>query len=75
MGDLIALGGLFLAAFLAATILPAQSEAALVGLILAGGQPVWLLVLVASVGNVAGSVLNWWIGRGRTRLPGGRGRL
>lgn len=72
MGDLIALGGLFLAAFLAATILPAQSEAALVGLILAGGQPVWLLVLVASIGNVAGSVLNWWIGRGAHALAGRR---
>ena len=39
-------GGLFLAAFLAATLLPLQSEAALVALLLAGYPP-WLLVLVA----------------------------
>lgn len=54
---------LFLAAFLAATIVPAQSEAVLVGLILADDQPVLLLLLVATVGNVLGSVVNWLLGR------------
>lgn len=55
--------GLFLAAFLAATILPAQSEALLVGLLLSGHSPV-SLVAVASAGNILGSVLNWLLGRG-----------
>lgn len=55
--------GLFLAAFLAATIVPAQSEAVLVGLILAGDQPVLPLLLVATSGNVLGSVVNWLLGR------------
>lgn len=55
--------GLFLAAFLAATIVPAQSEAVLVGLILAGDQPVLPLLLVATAGNVLGSVVNWLLGR------------
>lgn len=59
----MALLGLFLAALLAATLVPAQSEAVLAGLILAGGHPVWLLVLVASLGNVLGSVVNWGLGR------------
>lgn len=54
---------LFLAAFLAATIVPAQSEAVLVGLILAQDQPVMLLLLVATAGNVLGSVVNWLLGR------------
>lgn len=54
---------LFLAAFLAATIVPAQSEAVLVGLILAEDQPVLLLLFVATAGNVAGSLVNWFIGR------------
>jgi membrane protein YqaA with SNARE-associated domain len=54
--------GLFAAAFIAATLLPAQSEGVMVGLQLAGYVP-WLLVLVASVGNVAGSTVNWWLGR------------
>ncbi|RAG12504.1 YqaA family protein, partial [Burkholderia multivorans] len=30
--------------------------------------PVWALVLVASVGNVAGSTLNWALGRGIERF-------
>lgn len=54
---------LFLAAFLAATIVPAQSEAVLVGLILAGDQPLGTLLLVATLGNVLGSVVNWLLGR------------
>ena len=60
-------GGLFLAAFLAATLLPLQSEAALLALLLAGYPP-WLLVLVASLGNVLGSTVNWWLGRGLLRF-------
>lgn len=63
-----ALSGLFLAALLAATLVPAQSEAVLVGLILAGGQPIWLLLAVATAGNVLGSVVNWGLGRGLDRL-------
>jgi membrane protein YqaA with SNARE-associated domain len=68
MGDLAALTGLFLAAFVAATILPAQSEAVLVGLIYTGHYAVWILVAVASVGNVLGSVVNWLLGRGIERF-------
>lgn len=63
MADLAVYAGLFLTAFVAATILPMQSEAALVGLLLLDAQPVWLLVTVASVGNVLGSVVNWLLGR------------
>lgn len=54
---------LFLAAFLAATIVPAQSEAVLVGLILAQDEPLIPLLLVATLGNVLGSVVNWLLGR------------
>lgn len=60
---MIELGGLFLAALAAATLIPAQSEAVLVALILSGNQPVWLLLTVATVGNVLGSVVNWTMGR------------
>lgn len=55
--------GLFLAAFLAATILPAQSEALLISLILSENYATYLLVLVATCGNCLGSVVNWWLGR------------
>lgn len=54
---------LFLAAFIAATIVPAQSEAVLVGLIVAGDRSLVLLLLVATTGNVLGSVVNWLLGR------------
>ena len=68
MTDPTALSLLFLSALVAATVLPMQSEAVLVGLLLAGQQPAWLLVLVATTGNVLGSVLNWWLGRGIERF-------
>lgn len=63
MEDLLSLAGLFTVAFVAATILPAQSEAALVGLLVVGKQSPLLLVLVATAGNVLGSVTNWLLGR------------
>lgn len=56
------LSALFLAAFAAATLIPAQSEAVLVGMLLAETNPVWLLLLVATTGNVLGSLVNWAIG-------------
>ena len=55
--------GLFVAAFGAATLLPLQSEAVLVGLLLNGQHGLWLLLAVATAGNVLGSLVNWWLGR------------
>ena len=52
-----------MAALVAATLVPAQSEAVLVALLLDGSRPAWLLVAVATVGNVLGSVVNWVLGR------------
>ena len=63
MDDLAILGGLFAVAFVAATILPAQSEAALVGLLIAGTHSPAMLVAVASLGNVLRAVVNWVFGR------------
>lgn len=54
---------LFLAAFGAATLLPLQSEAVLVGLLTLADHPAWVLVAVASAGNVLGSWVNWLLGR------------
>jgi len=62
MTDLAVYAGLFVAAFVSATLFPGQSEAALAGLVLAGYPPALLLV-VASAGNVLGSVVNWVLGR------------
>ena len=67
LAHLGAYSGLFIAAFLAATILPAQSEAGLAALILASPASVILLVVTARLGNVLGSALNWYVGRGINR--------
>lgn len=55
--------GLFASSFLSATLLPGSSEAALVALLAMGGSSPAVLVLVATVGNVLGSVVNWVMGR------------
>ncbi|MER9120550.1 YqaA family protein [Mesorhizobium sp. M0520] len=67
-GELAIYGGLFLTAFAAATILPMQSEAALVGLLLTGSHAPALLIAFAGAGNVLGSIVNWWLGRGIDRF-------
>ncbi len=54
--------GLFVSALIAATVLPMQSEAVLAGLLLSGDRSVTVLLLVATVGNVLGSVINWILG-------------
>ena len=61
--EVTALSGMFLAAFLAATPIPMQSELAFIALA-AGGWSLWALVAVASLGNVLGSCLTYAAGRG-----------
>jgi len=58
---MIAYLGLFASAFLAATILPFYSEVVLFALLREGGDPV-LLVVIATVGNTLGAVVNWVLG-------------
>ena len=60
--------GLFVAAFGAATLLPLQSEAVLVGLLLSGHYNLWLLLGIATLGNVLGSLVNWLLGRSVERF-------
>ncbi len=55
--------GLFLTAFLAATIVPFSSEALLVAMQVSGGFPVAGLLAAASLGNTLGAVANWCLGR------------
>ena len=62
MDGLPALSGLFLTALLAATVLPAQSEFVLAGLHLAGTHDRFVLIAVATAGNVLGSTINWLLG-------------
>lgn len=53
--------GMTIAAFLAGSVFPFSSEAVMISLQLAGLEP-WPLFLCATVGNVAGSMFNYWIG-------------
>lgn len=54
--------GLFLGAFLAATILPMSSDVLLVGLLAVGGDPV-RAVVVATAGNWLGGLTSYALGR------------
>jgi membrane protein YqaA with SNARE-associated domain len=63
-----ALLGLFGSAFLAATLLPAQSEAVLVGLLLAQPETAVVLIATASLGNTLGAMVNWLLGLGIQRF-------
>ncbi len=72
MGDLAALTGLFAAAFGAATILPFQSEIVFAAMQIDGRVALWLILLVASVGNILGSVVNYVMGAGIERFRGSR---
>jgi len=56
-------GVLFATAFLAATILPGSSEVLLIALALERPQDITTLFLAATVGNTAGSGVNWLLGR------------
>lgn len=53
--------GLFISAFLAATILPLSSEVVLSALLVGGLAPI-NLVLIATAGNVLGSITNYALG-------------
>ena len=57
------LAALALAAFLAATVLPLASEAALFAWISFAPEQVWLGVAVASVANTAGGMTTFWLGQ------------
>jgi membrane protein YqaA with SNARE-associated domain len=53
---------LFAVSFLAATILPFSSELTLAGLIATSDYDNLVLLILASFGNVLGSVVNWALG-------------
>ena len=61
--EISALLGMFLAAFLAATPIPMQSELAFIALA-ASGWSIPALVIVASLGNILGSCVTYAAGRG-----------
>ena len=53
---------LFIISFLAATILPFSSELTLASLMATSSYDNLLLLIIASLGNILGSVINWILG-------------
>lgn len=53
---------LFISAFGAATLLPLQSEVVLLGVLNTTEYAAWLVIIVASVANILGSCVNWYLG-------------
>ncbi len=58
------LATLFLVAFVSATLLPMGSEPALLGLVKLNPELLWPGILVATLGNTLGGMLDWWLGYG-----------
>ena len=54
---------LFIISFLAATILPLSSELVLSTMLLTDSFDKYLLLVVASYGNILGSSVNWYLGK------------
>ena len=54
---------LFLSSFFAATLLPAQSEAFLAFQLVSNRNNLIYLIFLATLGNVLGSLVNWYLGR------------
>lgn len=53
--------GLFIGAFLAATVIPFSSDVMLVALLAAGGDPI-ISTLTATAGNWLGGLSSYWLG-------------
>jgi len=63
MENLIEYGyiGLFLACFLAATVIPLSSEVVFIGLLIAGANPIYATI-VATIGNTLGGMTGYLLG-------------
>ena len=61
--ETLSLGGLFLSAFLASTLLPGGSEAVLLGLAAAKAASPAALWAAATAGNTLGGLSSWLLGR------------
>jgi membrane protein YqaA with SNARE-associated domain len=56
------LGGLFISAFVSATIAPGGSEAVLAYMVATGHYQTELIVIVATIGNTLGAITTWYLG-------------
>ena len=61
---------LFISGFLSATLLPGSSEVVLITMLNQGIGNISMLVVAATVGNVLGSLFNWFCGKYLLRFMG-----
>jgi membrane protein YqaA with SNARE-associated domain len=54
---------LFVASFIAATVLPGGSEFVLIAVIHKHPEAIWQAVAIATVGNTLGGLTSYWVGR------------
>lgn len=54
--------GMFIGAFLAATVIPMSSDILMIGLMAAGGK-IPILIMTAALGNWLGGLTSYWLGR------------
>ena len=59
---------LFIVSFVSATLLPLGSEPALFGLLKLNPELFWPALLVATLGNTLGGMVDWWMGYGAHRV-------
>lgn len=55
--------GMAMASFLAGTFVPFSSEAVMGALLVTTGMDPWLTIISGTIGNVCGSMFNYYIGR------------
>lgn len=59
----VGLPAIFLISFISATLLPLGSEPAVFGYLKLNPDMFWLAIVVATVGNTLGGVVDWWMGK------------
>ena len=62
------LATVFLVSLISATLLPLGSEPAVFAYVSMRPDLFWLAILVATVGNTLGGVVNYWLGRGAKQV-------
>ncbi len=63
IGAEASLASLLAASFLASTLIPVSSEAALFAVLKLHGELIWPAIGVATLGNTLGGLTTYWIGR------------
>ncbi|MGZ3158816.1 MAG: YqaA family protein [Burkholderiaceae bacterium] len=64
----VGLSSVFLVSFVSATLLPMASEPAVFAVVKANGELFWPVVLIATLGNTLGGMVDYWMGYGAKQM-------